>query len=284
MRLSVPKQQVLNRGVKSYKGEKSYDSENWTRKMLNNQTNSELRLLIVGDYLFEPKVGLLSGPSGAHHICPRMAALLSYLIEQSNEVVDREYLISEIWPNCPHASQSLTQCVGRLRQYFDDTAKAANYIETVPNLGYRLVAPVYGSTNKPVLVNQTVNSSNNTSIGARVYRLFQEFRERKVCRSMLIYTMVVWLTFQVCEVVVPALGLPEWVNGLVVVLGLLGFPIAASLSWIFNLTPSGVVRDPKSVSTLSTASSRSWTDLALDSTMISAAVAICVMLVFDSIG
>ena len=280
----MPKQQVLNRGVESYKGVKSYHTENWTSKMLNNQTNSELRLLIVGDYLFEPKVGLLSGPSGAHHICPSMAALLSYLIKHSNEVVDREYLISEIWPDCPHASHSLTQCIGRLRHYFDDTAKAANYIETVPNLGYRLVAPVYGSTNKPVLVNQTVNSSNNTSIGARVYRLFQEFRERKVCRSMLIYTMVVWLTFQVCEVVVPALGLPEWVNGLVVVLGLLGFPIAASLSWIFNLTPSGVVRDPKSVSTLSSASSRSWTDLALDSTMISAAVAICVMLVFDSIG
>ena len=275
----MPKQQVLNRGVKSYKGVKSYDQENWTRKMLNNQTNSELRLLIIGDYLFEPKVGLLSGPSGAHHMCPRMAALLSYLIEQSNEVVDREYLISEIWPNCPHASQSLTQCIGRLRQYFDDTAKAANYIETVPNLGYRLVAPVYGSTNKPVLVNQTVSSSNNTSIGARVYRLFQEFRDRKVCRSMLIYTMVIWLMFQVSEIMVPARNLPEWVNRLVVVLGLLGFPIAASLSWIFNLTPSGVVREPKNVSNLGS-TSRSWTDLALDSTMISVALFLCGMLVF----
>ena len=282
----MPKQQVLKRGVKSYKGVKSYDSENWTRKMLNNQTNSELRLLIVGDYLFEPKVGLLSGPSGAHHICPRMAALLSYLIKQSNEVVDRDYLINQIWQDCPHAAQSLNQCIGRLRQYFDDTAKAANYIETVPNLGYRLVAPVYGSTDKPVLADPIMytNAPQKTSIGGHVFRLFQEFRERKVCRSMLIYTMVIWLTFQVSEVVVPAVGLPEWVNGLVVVLGLLGFPIAASLAWIFNLTASGVVRDPKSVSTLSTASSRSWTDLALDSTMISAAVAICVMLVFNSLG
>ena len=248
--------------------------------MLNNQTNSELRLLIVGDYLFEPKVGLLSGPSGAHHICSRMSALLSYLIEHSNEVVDRYYLISEIWPDCPNASQSLNQCIGRLRLYFRDTAKAANYIETVPKLGYRLVAPVYGSTNKPMLVNPAVNTSNNTSIGARVYRLFQEFRERKVCRSMLIYTMIIWLMFQVSEIVVPALNLPEWVNRLVVVLGLLGFPIAASLSWIFNLTPSGVVRDSKNVSTTNSASSRSLTDLALDSTMISVALFICGMLVF----
>ncbi len=64
--------------------------------MLNNQTNRELKLLIIGDYLFEPKVGLLSGPSGAHHICSQMAAVLSYLIEQSSEVVDRDYLINEI--------------------------------------------------------------------------------------------------------------------------------------------------------------------------------------------
>jgi DNA-binding winged helix-turn-helix (wHTH) protein len=248
--------------------------------MLNNQTNSKLGLLIVGDYLFEPKVGLLSGPSGAHHICPRMAALLSYLVEHSNEVVDRDYLISKIWHDCPQATQSLNQCVGRLRRYFDDTAKAANYIETIPNHGYRLVASVYGSTNKPVLVNQTLNSSDNTSIGARVYRLFQEFRDRKVCRSMLIYTMVIWLMFQVSEIMVPALDLPEWVNRLVVVMGLLGFPIAASLSWIFNLTPSGVVREPKHVSKLSSPSSRSWTDLALDSTMVSAALFICGMLVF----
>ena len=251
--------------------------------MLHNHSNSELRLLIVGDYLFEPKVGLLSGPSGAHHICPSMAALLSHLIEHSNEVVDREYLIGEIWPDCPNASLSLTQCIGRLRHYFDDTAKAGNYIETVPNLGYRLVVPVYGSTNKPVLVNQTINNVDNKSIGARVYRLFQEFRERKVCRSMLIYTMVVWLVFQVSDVVAPVMGLPEWVNGLVVMLGLLGFPVAASLSWIFNLTPSGVVRDPKSVSTMSSASSRSWTDLVLDSAMISVALAICLKLVFDTL-
>lgn len=252
--------------------------------MLNNQTNRELKLLIIGDYLFEPKVGLLSGPSGAHHISSQMAAVLSYLVEQSNEVVDREYLINEIWPDDLQASHSLTHCVGRLRHYFDDSAKAANYIETVPNVGYRLVAPVYGTTNKPVVVNPVLHSSQNSSIGAHVYRLFQEFRDRKVCRSMLIYTMVIWLMFQVSEIMVPALDLPEWVNRLVVVLGLLGFPVAATLSWIFNLTPSGVVRDQKSVSTLHSATSRSRTELAFDSALILIALAICGMLAFAGFG
>lgn len=252
--------------------------------MLNNSTNSELTLLIVGDYLFEPKVGSLSGPSGVHHICSQMATLLSCLMKHSNEIVDRNHLIGEIWPDDPHASQSLNQCVARLRHYLGDTARAAHYVETVPNLGYRLVAPVYGSTNKPVLADPVMNTTRNSSFGSFVYRLMQEFRDRKVCRSMLIYTMVIWVVFQVSEIVVPALNLPDWVNGLVVVLGLLGFPVAATLSWIFDLTPSGLVRETRSVSSLGSASSRSRTDLALDSAMILVALSICGMLVFASLG
>lgn len=252
--------------------------------MLNHSRSSELTLLIVGDYLFEPKAGLLSGPSGAHHICPRLANLLSCLVRHSNEIVDRNHLINEVWQDDHHDSKSLCQCVGRLRHYFGDTAKAAHYIETVPNLGYRLVAPVYGSTSKPVLANTVSTPSNSGNIGSVVFRLFEEFRERKVCRSMLIYTMLIWVIFQVSEIVVPALNLPDWVNGLVVMLGLLGFPVAATLSWIFNLTPSGLVRESPKVSTLGLARPRSRTDLVLDSAMVSVALIICSMLVFASIG
>lgn len=252
--------------------------------MLNNPSNRELNLLIVGDYLFEPTVGSLSGPTGAHHICSQMTTLLSCLIKHSNEIVDRDHLIGEIWPDDPHASQSLNQCVARLRHNLGDTARAAHYIETVPNLGYRLVAPVYGSTNKPVLVDPVISPSHNSNFGGFVYRLMQEFRDRKVCRSMLIYTMVIWVVFQVSEIVVPALNLPDWVNGLVVVLGLLGFPVAATLSWIFDLTPSGLVRDTRRVSALASTTSRNRTDFAIDSVMISVALVICGMLIFASLG
>jgi DNA-binding winged helix-turn-helix (wHTH) protein len=252
--------------------------------MLYNSAQNELRLLIVGDYLFDPKVGLLSGPTGAHHICSRMADLLCCLVEHSDEIVDRDKLISEVWQDDPHAPQSLNQCMARLRHYFGDSAKAANYIETVPNLGYRLVAPVYGCAQKPALVRPAVNTAQTGNFGSGIYRLFREFRERKVCRSMLIYTMVVWLVFQVTEVVAPALNLPEWVNGLVVTLGLLGFPVAATLSWIFNLTPAGLVRDTPRVSNLGSAPSRNKADLVLDYALISVALVICASLVSACIG
>lgn len=70
-----------------------------------------------------------------------------------------------------------------------------------------------------------------------------ELRQRKVCRAAVVYAVVVWLVFQVAEIVIPALHLPEWALGFIVLLGILGFPIALILAWIFEITPTGLVMD-----------------------------------------
>jgi len=252
--------------------------------MLNHDTQSELRLLIVGDYLFEPRAGLLSGPTGAHHICSRLSALLSYLIEHSNQVVDREYLVDELWHDDPHGSRCLTQYIGRLRHYFDDKASIARYIETIPNHGYRLVAPVYGSTRKPETVQAAVLPHHENQPGSRILCLVREFRDRKVCRSLVIYSVVVWLVFQFTEIVQEALHLPAWTLSLVVLLGILGFPIAAVLSWVFDLTPGGVVRGRQQVTQPSVSGSRSWHDLVLDYALVLVSVVIFGWLITTSFG
>lgn len=245
--------------------------------MKSHNYNDDPQLVIVGDYLFDPQEGLLSGPSGAHHMCPRMSALLTALAANPCRVVSREWLMEELWAGESEASKSLTQCVGRLRQYFGDTAKAANYIETAPQKGYRLVAPVYGSNRRVVLPHpgHMVHQRRES----RMYRLFQDLRERKVYRAMLIYSIVVWLLFQISEIVVPALNLPFWVNSLVVFLGLLGFPIAATLSWIFDLTPHGLIREAAIPPHVKEDVNRKRGDFVFDMVLTSAALAICVMLV-----
>ena len=250
--------------------------------MTSQHSTDEPRLIIIGDYLFDPHDGLLSGPTGAHHVCPRMTALLTLMLEDPSRVLRRQQLIDAIWPEEPDASASLTHCVGRLRQYFGDTARAANYIETVPRCGYRLVAPVFGSKRSAV-VHQRVRAASGRPV-SRLYALVREFRERKVCRAMLIYAIVIWLVFQVCEVVVPALNLPEWVNSLVVILGILGFPIAATLAWIFDLTPSGLVRDDGGSADRSGGAVRKRSDFVLDTVLVAAALTICALLVLSSTG
>jgi TolB-like protein/lipoprotein NlpI len=54
--------------------------------------------------------------------------------------------------------------------------------------------------------------------------------------------VVAFLIWQVAEIAFPALHLPEWALTLVVVLTIVGFPIAVVLAWAFDITPEGVKR------------------------------------------
>jgi TolB-like protein/Tfp pilus assembly protein PilF len=56
------------------------------------------------------------------------------------------------------------------------------------------------------------------------------------------YLVVGWVVMQVVEVMAPALNLPEWVDGLMALLLIAGFPVSLVLAWAFDVTPEGVKR------------------------------------------
>jgi tetratricopeptide (TPR) repeat protein len=58
------------------------------------------------------------------------------------------------------------------------------------------------------------------------------------------YAVVAFVVIQVADLVFPALNIPPWAYSLVVVLTLLGFPVALVLAWAFEMTPEGVRRTP----------------------------------------
>jgi len=72
-------------------------------------------------------------------------------------------------------------------------------------------------------------------------KLFHELRRRDVFKVGAIYLVVAWLLVQVSATVAPTLLLPEWTNGLVILLLGLGFPIALILAWAYDISPEGVV-------------------------------------------
>jgi TolB-like protein len=74
-------------------------------------------------------------------------------------------------------------------------------------------------------------------------RFFEELRKRQVFRTAAMYLVVAWLLLQVADVVVPALRLPDWTLTLILVLFVLGFPLALVLAWIYDLTPEGIRRE-----------------------------------------
>jgi len=71
---------------------------------------------------------------------------------------------------------------------------------------------------------------------------FSELKRRRVYRVAVVYAVVAFVIWQAAEIAFPALNLPAWTLTFVVVLTLLGFPIALVLAWAFDITPEGVKR------------------------------------------
>jgi len=79
-----------------------------------------------------------------------------------------------------------------------------------------------------------------------VKSFFAELKRRKVHRVAIAYAVAAWLLIQIATQVFPFFEIPNWTVRLVVLLLVLGFPIALTLSWIFDLTPQGIRRTEES--------------------------------------
>ena len=75
-------------------------------------------------------------------------------------------------------------------------------------------------------------------------KFFAELRRRKVYSVAIAYLVGGWALAQGIAQVLPVFDIPNWVVRLVVLLIVLGFPVALALSWFFDLTRYGIVRTP----------------------------------------
>src|ERR1700730_10517834 len=71
---------------------------------------------------------------------------------------------------------------------------------------------------------------------------FQELKRRNVYKVAVAYAVVGWLLVQVATQVFPFLEIPNWVVRLVIMLVVIGFPVALIIAWAFEATPQGIKR------------------------------------------
>lgn len=69
---------------------------------------------------------------------------------------------------------------------------------------------------------------------------FAELKRRNVYKVAVAYAVVSWLLIQIATQVFPFFEVPNWTVRLVVLLLVLGFPVALVLSWAFEITPEGI--------------------------------------------
>ncbi len=73
--------------------------------------------------------------------------VLAVLLQRPGEVVTREELRSQIWPQDTFVDfdNSLNTAINKLREALGDSADNPRFIETLPRRGYRFLAPVIGN-------------------------------------------------------------------------------------------------------------------------------------------
>jgi DNA-binding winged helix-turn-helix (wHTH) protein/TolB-like protein len=75
-------------------------------------------------------------------LTPKAFNVLAVLVRRSGSLVEKDELLSEVWPNTAVEESSLSQKIYQLRKILDDGSGEDKYIQTVPRHGYRFVAEV----------------------------------------------------------------------------------------------------------------------------------------------
>jgi TolB-like protein len=73
--------------------------------------------------------------------------------------------------------------------------------------------------------------------------LFQELKRRNVFKVGTVYVVLAWLLAQITDVFLEPFGAPDWVIKTVLLLLIIGFPLALLFAWAFELTPEGLKKE-----------------------------------------
>src|SRR5689334_7790985 len=76
----------------------------------------------------------------------------------------------------------------------------------------------------------------------KIHNFFAELKRRNVYKVAVAYAVVAWLLMQIASQIFPFFEIPNWAVRLVVLLLIIGFPVALILAWAFELTPEGIKR------------------------------------------
>lgn len=109
----------------------------------------------IGDGEQPPAGRYRFGPAlidiGAHTLCvhgeprnlePKAFGVLLQLVRHPGQVLGKERLLDAVWGHRYVTPCVLARVVAQIRRALSDSARAPRLIETVPTLGYRLIAPV----------------------------------------------------------------------------------------------------------------------------------------------
>src|SRR3979490_2790644 len=106
---------------------------------MERPTTTTLR---IGAWCVNPASSQISRDGETARVEVRTMRLLLCLAGHAGEVVSIDDLLNQVWSDVIVSPDSVYQAVASLRRLLGDDPKQPTYIETVPRLGYRMVATV----------------------------------------------------------------------------------------------------------------------------------------------
>ncbi|MEO6923596.1 MAG: winged helix-turn-helix domain-containing protein, partial [Bryocella sp.] len=100
----------------------------------------------AGGWLVQPELNSLSMDGVEHHVEPKVMSVLLILATHPNRIVSKEELLAAVWPDTFVSDDVLTRCISILRRVTEDDSHRPHFIQTVPKVGYRLVAELTDAT------------------------------------------------------------------------------------------------------------------------------------------
>ncbi|GAH45629.1 unnamed protein product, partial [marine sediment metagenome] len=79
-------------------------------------------------------------------------------------------------------------------------------------------------------------------MASQLSAFLSELRQRRVFRVAIVYAGVAFIIFQIVDATFEPLHLPDWASTLIIIILVLGFPVAVGMAWAFDLTAEGLVR------------------------------------------
>ncbi len=101
-------------------------------------------MIAFGPFTFDSDTGDLRRDGRPIKLHPQPAQLLNLLVNRPGEIVTREEIQRQLWPDDTVVDFDLgiNSCIRQIRAALEDTADTPRFIETVPKLGYRFIGEV----------------------------------------------------------------------------------------------------------------------------------------------
>lgn len=119
----------------------------------------------IAEWLVQPQLNCVRKGDEIFHLEPKVMQVLVQLASCPGEVLPKERLIQAVWPDTFVSDHVLTRCISEIRRVLNEDARAPRFIQNVPKVGYRLIAPVHPAFGEPEVETEVAPAKGNGASG-----------------------------------------------------------------------------------------------------------------------